>query len=287
MVLEQIQRAAPPRLYAHCDGPRTGSTADAKNVEAVRQLIETRGPGTKTELRTLFRTENLGLRRGVYEALNWFFSQEECGIILEDDCVPDLSFFRFCSELLEKYRDDERIMHIAGSNLAEDACEKLTTSYQFSNFAFVWGWASWRRAWRRMIIDLDDLDDFERNRELERFLGDPMARRYLLDKFEATRLGKNNSWAYAWFYSIVKNEGLCVVPKVNLIQNRGIGSENATNTRNRNKRASLQAQVMEFPLVHPPDFQVHAQLEETFFYSTQKSRWRLKLWTFLRAAGLR
>ncbi len=287
MVLEQIRLAAPIRLYAHCDGPRPGSKADLKNVEAVHQLIERKGPGACTELRTLFRTENLGLRRGVYEALNWFFSQEEYGIILEDDCVPDLSFFTYCTELLDQYRDEKQVMHIAGSNLAETECRHISTSYLFSNLAFVWGWASWRRAWQQMQIDLDGLEVFERNNELERFLGDPVARHYLQDKFEETRAEKNNSWAYAWLYSIIQNEGLCIVPKVNLIQNRGIGGENATNTRKRNKRASLQAQAMEFPMVHPDRIQAHKHLELVFFYKTQKSRWRLKIWGLLRALGLR
>lgn len=287
MVLEQIQRAAPIRLYAHCDGPRPGFKSDLKNVKAVHQLIEQQGAQACIELRTLFREENLGLRRGVYEALNWFFSQEECGIILEDDCVPDLSFFTYCTELLNRYRSEKQVMHIAGSNLAEQDCQQITTSYLFSNLAFVWGWASWRRAWQKMRIDLDGLEEFERNYELERFLGDPIARKYLLDKFEKTRAEKNNSWAYAWLYSIVRNDGLCVVPKVNLIQNQGIGVGSATNTKKRNKRASLQAQAMEFPLVHPDHLQVQQHLEKKFFYKTQKSRWRLKIWAVLRAIGLR
>jgi hypothetical protein len=245
------------------------------------------GPSSTTELRTLFRTENQGLRKGVYGALNWFFSQEEFGIILEDDCVPDPSFFRFCSDLLLKYQDEPQIMHIAGSNLSEDACMDIPSSYVFSKFSFVWGWASWRRAWREMKIDLEGLDLFERNKEIERFLSDPLARKYLLDKFEQTHAEKNNSWAYAWFYSILKNDGVCIVPKVNLIQNHGVGSKDATNTKKRNNRASLQAQAMQFPLVHPDSLQVNKFLEDVFFYRTQKSPWRLKLWSFLQVLGLR
>lgn len=287
MVLEQIQRAAPIRLYAHCDGPRSGFKSDLKNVKAVQQLIEDRGADACTELRTLFRKENLGLRRSVFEALNWFFSQEECGIILEDDCVPDLSFFNYCTELLDRYSNENRVMHIAGSNLAEQECQFISTSYLFSNLAFVWGWASWRRAWQNMQIDLDGLEEFEQNNELERFLGDPMAQKYLLDKFKKTRAEQNNSWAYAWLYSIMRNDGLCIVPTVNLVQNQGIGVGSATNTKKQNRQARLQAQAMEFPLVHPDRIRVHQYLEKVFFYKTQKSRWRLKIWTALRALGLR
>lgn len=286
-VLERIKSVAPPRLYAHCDGPRPRSANDLKNTEAVRQLIAELGPGPNTELKTLFRTENQGLRKGVYGAINWFFESEEYGIILEDDCVPDPTFFKFCSELLFKYKDDVKIMHIGGTNLSETACRDLSTSYIFSRFPFVWGWASWRRAWQQMEINLDSIDEFERNVGIGRYLPNRLPGMYMMDKFKQTRAGNNNSWAYAWFYSILKNDGFCILPKINLIQNQGIGLPNATNTTKENKNASREARSMPFPLVHPQTIQIHDQLEETIFYGTQKGRWRLILWSILHFIGLR
>lgn len=286
-VLEQIRQAAPPRLYAHCDGPRPGVAADVEKTTRVQEAIEAFGQDTGIEVLTLFRTENKGLRKGVYEALNWFFEQEEYGIILEDDCVPDPSMFPFCEELLIKYKDDPEIMHIGCSNLAEIYTKELAASYVFSKFSFVWGWASWRRAWAAMDFNLEGLAEFERSGAIKRFVDNPMAQTYMLDKFQATKQGRLNSWAYAWFYSILKTNGLCIVSAVNLIQNVGIGEEGATNTRGRNESARRRAQAVQFPLVHPGNRLPAPGLETRFFYTSQKRRLRLILWYILHLIGLR
>lgn len=284
-VLEQIRRASPVRVYAHCDGPRRHVPDDLYKTAQVQRLIEEQlGP---LEVKTLFRTANTGLRRGVYEALNWFFEQEEFGIILEDDCVPDPSLFPFCEELLLRYRNDQQIMHIGCSNLADAYAGYPDAGYVFSRFSFVWGWASWRRAWQAMSIDLEGLESFERSGGLKRFLPDPMARAYMYTKFQATKSGKNNSWAYAWFYSILKNNGLCIVPKTNLVQNVGVGEADATNTTTLIKNSLKKAQPMHFPILHPMNKSVDPKLEQLFFYTSQKSRFRLYLWYFLHVIGLR
>lgn len=284
-VLEQIRLAEPAKVYAHCDGPRSRVAEDLQKTEEVRRLIQEQlgSLGVKT----LFRETNMGLRQGVCDALNWFFDQEEYGIILEDDCVPDPSLFQFCEELLIRYRDDPQIMHIGCSNLAAGYLKGTTDDYVFSRFSFVWGWASWRRAWQAMSINLDRLDEFERNGGLKRFLPDIMAQTYMHTKFQATKKGENNSWAYAWFYSILKNNGLCIVPRTNLVQNVGVGESDATNTTTFNKNARKGAQPMHFPISHPKEKSVDPKLEKLFFYTSQKSRFRLRLWYLLHVLGLR
>ncbi|MCE7921949.1 MAG: nucleotide-diphospho-sugar transferase [Haliscomenobacteraceae bacterium CHB4] len=259
---------------------------EAEKVAEVRELV-LKGVDWDCEMKTLFREENQGLRQGVYSALNWFFDAEPYGIVLEDDCVPDLTFFRFCEEILERYKDDEQMMHIGCSNLAEDHTAGLEASYVFSRFSFVWGWAGWRRAWRKMSLDLEGLDEFEQSGAIRDFLDDPKAQAYMLDKFRVTQRRENNSWAYAWFYSILKNEGLCIVPKVNLVQNVGVGAEGATNTTVLNKKARLRAQPISFPLVHPKSRQPDPALERQFFYLSQKNRFRLWLWYMLHLLGWR
>lgn len=283
-VLEQIRQASPVRVYAHCDGPREHVPDERNKTVEVQRLIEAYlGP---LGVKTLFRTTNMGLRRGVYEALNWFFEQEEYGIILEDDCIPDPSLFQFCEELLVRYRDDHQIMHIGCSNLTDDHT-RSDSDYVFSKFSFVWGWASWRRAWQAMSIDLDGLDLFERSGGLKRSLPGAMAQTYMYTKFQATQSGKNNSWAYAWFYSILKNNGLCIVPKKNLVQNVGVGEADATNTTTLIKNSRKTAQSMHFPILHPKERAVDPKQEIMFFYTSQKSRFRLYLWYFLHVIGLR
>jgi hypothetical protein len=134
---------------------------------------------------------------------------------------------------------------------------------------------------------LEGLDEFERSGAIRNFLSDPKSQAYMLDKFRATQAGKNNSWAYAWFYSILKNNGLCIVPKVNLVQNVGVGAEGATNTTARNEKARLRAQPIAFPLVHPKNRQPDPALEQRFFYLSQKSKFRLWLWYLLKILRLR
>ncbi len=284
--LERIREAQPSVLYVHCDGPRAHKAGENILVSQVRMLIQTE-IDWNCKVVTLYRENNLGLREGVFDAINWFFKQEPEGIILEDDCVPDLTFFRFCEELLERYRNDEQVMHIGGSNLAEKYTSTKTESYVFSRFSFVWGWATWRRAWEKMTLNLEGLDDFEKRSAFKQFMSNSFARSYMLDKFRHTQQRKNNSWAYAWFYSILKNKGLCIVPIKNLIQNVGVGEPSATNTTTSNKDAMLRASRLDWPLLHPVDRTPDPALEQHFFYTSQKKRHRLLIWWALKQMKLR
>ena len=284
--LERIREARPLVLYVHCDGPRTHKTGEHDLVAQVRAIIQTE-IDWNCKVVTLFREKNLGLREGVFDAINWFFEQEPEGIIVEDDCVPDLSFFQFCAELLERYREDEQVMHIGGSNLAEKFTSDRRESYVFSRFSFVWGWAGWRRAWKKMTLDLDGLGDFEQGQLYKQFVPNPLARNYMLDKFRDTRQRKNNSWAYAWFYTILKNNGLCIVPCKNLVQNVGVGERSATNTTAPNKSAMLRASKLDWPLLHPVRRDPDPGLEQQFFYTSQKKRHRLLIWWALKKMNLR
>ncbi|MDX1912693.1 MAG: hypothetical protein SFV22_14475 [Saprospiraceae bacterium] len=284
-VLDRLRSIRPVQVFVHCDGPRTDRPGEREKVEAVRREVEKIDwPCT---VQTLYRDENSGLRNGVSQALDWFFSTVEQGIVLEDDCLPDPSFFPFCAELLEKYAAEPRVLHIGGSNVAESRTKAMPDSYFFSSFAFVWGWASWRRAWQHMSLQLEGLDEFEQSVGVGNISSDRMAQVYLLDKFQATRAGKNNSWAYAWFYSIVRSGGLCVVPGKNLVQNTGIGDASATHTTGANPTAGLRAVGMAFPLKHPARIERQPELDREIFYFAQKSRVRLILWFLLKKIGLR
>src|SRR5262249_47548369 len=143
-VMEAIRAAGPERLYVAADGPRDSKTGEAEHCAEVRQLAM--NVDWPCDVRTLFRDRNLGCRRAVSSAITWFFEQEPEGIILEDDCLPSFDFFPYCAELLERYRDDERVMAICGSAYA-DVSSDYPHSYYFSYYADMWGWATWRRAW--------------------------------------------------------------------------------------------------------------------------------------------
>lgn len=285
MVLERLRAVQPAQLFVHCDGPRQGVEGEAEKVEAVRAAVQS--IDWPCEVKTLFRDQNLGLRAGVSNALNWFFEAVPAGIVLEDDCLPDPSFFPFCAEMLERYAETDKVMHIGGSNVAEPVTRALAESYFFSQFTFVWGWASWRRAWAKMSLQLEGFEDFVRQHEIQSLTDAPMAQAYMLEKFRATQAGENNSWAYAWAYSVLKNNGLSIVPRVNLVQNTGIGALEATHTKRSDPQAKIKASSLEFPLVHPTQITRLPGLDREIFYATQKSRVRLTLWFLLQKFGLR
>ena len=283
-VLDRIREARPPRLYLHCDGPRADRPEDTARVEAVRAVLRS-GVDWPCTVQTLYRERNMGLREGVFDAIGWFFRQEPSGIVLEDDCVPDPTLFRYCEELLLRYADDPQVMHIGCSNLLEEPPGLRTESYTFSRFSLVWGWAGWRRAWEKMSLELAGLAEFERSGAIESLVPDRKAQRYMLRKFHATQRRENNSWAYAWFYSILKNDGLCIIPRQNLVQNVGVGEADATHTTGSNAQAERSARALPFPLQHPVNHSPDPALELTTFYATQKSRFRLWLWSILHLIG--
>ena len=284
-VISRLRAVKPGKVFIHCDGPRENVAGEAEKVAAVQaEAAKIDWPCT---VEKLFRVQNTGLREGVSGALNWFFEAVEQGIILEDDCLPDPSFFPFCEAMLERYAHEEKVMHIGGSNVAERLTQTLPTSYFFSQFSFVWGWASWRRAWAKMSLDLVGYEDFVRRGKIKSLSSETMAQAYILDKFRATKARENNSWAYAWAYSVLQNDGLSVVPRINLVQNTGIGEAEATHTRHRDHQANIQSSSIAFPLVHPAGLERPEGLDSEIFYASQKSRLRLTLWFLMQKFGLR
>ena len=148
--MEEVRKAQPPRLYVAADGPRTDRPDERALAEATRSLVVD-NIDWDCEVKTLFREKNLGLKNAVSSAIDWFFEHEEQGIILEDDCLADPSFFGFCEELLDRYRDDDRVMHIGGNCFLPEL--EMEDSYFFSRFPHIWGWATWRDAWEHWSSD--------------------------------------------------------------------------------------------------------------------------------------
>lgn len=159
-VFAEIRRAKPARLYIAADGPRKERTTDIALCEQTRDIInEIDWP---CQSYTLYRKENLGCKLAVSSAINWFFEREESGIILEDDCLPHPTFFKFCEIMLERYKDDTRVMHIGGSNFQEGMI-RGDGDYYYSKWTPVWGWASWRRAWKNYDVNMVKWIEFKKN----------------------------------------------------------------------------------------------------------------------------
>lgn len=249
-VFEQIRAARPARLYIAADGPREGNAADVELCRQARAVAEqVDWPCT---CQTLFRERNLGCKEAVASAITWFFEQETEGIILEDDCLPNSSFFRFCDTLLEKYRHDERVRIITGTNL-QMGRQWGKASYYFSQYSNIWGWASWRRVWERYDPELRPYTQEEAAEHIRKVFDDPFLIKEWEKIFADLKAGKIDTWDYQLNLITFFENGLCATPNVNLISNIGF-REDGTHTHNpANHHAALPAGELT-ALTHPVYF---------------------------------
>ena len=251
-VFREVARARPRRLLLVADGPRRDRPEDAERCAATRAVVER--VDWDCEVLRNYSDVNLGCGVRPATGLRWVFEQVEEAIILEDDCLPHPTFFRYCDELLAKYRDDERVMHVSGDNwhFGGDAGPY---SYFFSRYCYSCGWASWRRAFRHYDPDMKLWAGLRDTPWLLDLLGDPEAVEFWKAKFDLARtLGpeKVDGWDWPWLFACWAHGGLSILPRVNLISNIGFGAD-ATHTRSTDDmRANVPTAPMEFPLRHPP-----------------------------------
>ncbi|MBF0545913.1 MAG: nucleotide-diphospho-sugar transferase [Candidatus Riflebacteria bacterium] len=268
VVFEEIKKARPEKLYVACDGPRKERIGESEKVCTVREYI-IKNIDWPCSVQTLFRNENLGCKTAVSGAISWFFENEEKGIILEDDTVPNQSFFNFCAELLEKYEDDHQIWHIGGINFHNGKIWG-DGSYYLSAFAHIWGWASWRRAWSKYRAEVSKEDIVSALDFLGLLRMPQRTIEYFAEKFEMTRQGKINTWDYQWNIAMWKHQKFAILPNVNLVTNIGYGMAEATHTSQTNEIAFLANH--EIPkLVHPVKLKhqklADRQISKKYFYS--------------------
>jgi hypothetical protein len=251
LVFNAISKVRPAKLLLIADGPRQDREGEA---EACRQVLDiVARVDWPCEVFKNFSQRNLGCGERMISGLNWVFSLVEEAIVLEDDCLPDLSFFTFCQELLERYRGDHRIAYISGDNLAGKH-KKLANSYYYSQIAMIWGWATWRPEWLRYDRHLSDWPEIKKQRILEEIFDEPRTVRYWTRVFEAMHAGSGpDTWDFQWLYTALINNSLAIVPAVNLVTNLGFG-DGATHTLQEDRSGMIPASSMEFPLRHPPSF---------------------------------
>src|SRR6478609_2139677 len=184
LVFEAIRKAKPTRLYIAADGPREHVASDHKKCEEARQIVTQ--VDWDCQVHILFNQKNLNCGVGPSSAFTWFFEHEEEGIILEDDCLPSQSFFWFCQELLERYRDDTRVMHIGGNNFLNGWRNDSDYSYYFSRSGYVWGWATWRRAWNQFDFKIKHYSKARQHGFFRYYFLNPLEKMYRLRKFNKT-----------------------------------------------------------------------------------------------------
>lgn len=217
-VFAEVARAKPDKLLVIADGPRLDQPGEAEKCAATRAIIER--VDWDCEVLTNYVDTNMGCKRRVASGLDWVFGQVDEAIILEDDCVPHHSFFGFCEELLERYQNDTRVMMIAGTNY-QIKSRQVPYSYFFSRFFPIWGWATWRRAWKTYDIDISAWRKSIRLEELREVAPTRLAARYYANAFDLVSQDRINTWDYQWSFGCLFNNGLAVVPAVNLVENIG------------------------------------------------------------------
>jgi hypothetical protein len=245
-VFEAIRQVRPRQLLIVADGPRAGSD-DVEKCAEVRTIVQ--NVDWPCEVLTNFSEVNLGCKHRVSTGLDWVFLVAEEAIILEDDCLPDPTFFRFCEELLCKYRDDDRIRHIGGANF-QMSQRAHSHSYYFSGYPHVWGWASWRRAWQYYDVTLSAWVAAVEKADFLRSIQNRSERAFWREVWNAVSAGRIDTWDYQWAFACMQAGSLSIVPARNLVTNIGFGS-NSTNTRHASAVAELPSVPMAFPLSHP------------------------------------
>ena len=248
-VFEVIREAKPEKLYIIADGPRSSKPDESKKCAEARAVIDS--VDWKCEVHKDYSDINLGCANRVSSGLDWVFSCEEEAIILEDDCLPDPTFFGFCEENLEKYRDDCRIMSITGQNV-QFGQKRGGYSYYFSYFSYIWGWATWKRAWNYYDFNLSLWPQVKRDKVLNLIFDSEDAAKTWEELLENTLLSNIEAWDYRWILSCLLQNGLHIVPNQNLVSNIGFGLDSTNTHSSRSPLANISSSSIEFPLIHPP-----------------------------------
>lgn len=262
-VFRAIKEAKPPKLYIASDGARKTKEKEVEKVEEIRKYLLD-NIDWDCEVKTLFRDANFGCKMAVSGAIDWFFNNEEYGIVLEDDCLPSQSFFWYCEELLDRYKDDMRVWHIAGNNFHFGWQRDKDYSYYFSYYGSIWGWASWASRWKNYDVDMKHYEEIKSKNYLWDVFGNKQEAQFRIDNFNEIRNGLN-TWDFQWAYTRFINSGLSIVPSINMIRNLGFG-EDATHTHSKNdKRADMIMYDIKLPLLHPP-FVIRDKISDNKFF---------------------
>ena len=251
-VFREIARAKPSKLLVIADGPRANRPGEEARCLAARAVIKE--VDWDCDVLQNYSDVNLGCKNRVASGIDWVFEQVPEAIILEDDCLPHPTFFRFCQELLEHYRDDERIAMISGDNF-QFGRQRGDGSYYFSKYMHIWGWASWRRAWQYYDRSASNWPTLRLSGIVERMASNSYERQHWNQVFQSVHDGLIDTWDYQWTLAAWAKGMISVMPNVNLISNIGFGVE-ATHTRERGMNSNLPVSAMKFPLRHPSTVEV-------------------------------
>lgn len=277
ITFQSICDIKPKKLFIAADGPRTGNQYDELNCNLARQNVLSM-INWDCEVQTLFREKNIGCGKAPSEAITWLFMHVEKGIIIEDDCLPEQSFFYYCQELLDRYFENEKVMNISGTNLQPFATEN--NSYYFSKYTHTWGWATWKRAWAKYNYDILEEDKSLLKTWVKDISFSDSEIAYWENIFNYSKVNENSIWDYQWLFTLWKFKGVSITPKVNLVSNIGFGNNGTHTLDPMNPYSSLPTFRIEIPLSYPSDKiiisdHIDSQISNHFFGIRKISKYSL------------
>lgn len=288
-VFQKIRGAKPKRLFIAADGPRVGRDEDNVLCRQAREIIK--DVDWECEVKTLFRDKNVGCKHGVHSAITWFFEQVESGMILEDDCLPDDSFFAFCETLLQRFADDYRVGMISGNNclsLEESAIlNPESDSYYFIRPTYTWGWATWRRAWKTCTLEMKEWPAIRKERYIYRFFKNKYVANFYSDYFEMAWDDRANTWDIQWLFASIINNFLCIIPSRNLVTNIGIYGTHSAGDDSQHNMPTFFMDTNN--LKHPSEVIPNLTIENAIFATLKVDvwSWRMQATNILDRIGLK
>lgn len=277
-VFDRIADVRPPALFVVADGPVAGDPDDHEQCAAVREIVSE--VDWTCDVHTRFRDTHRGLPAAVYEGLDWVFGQVPEAIVLPDDAVPNRTFFRFCETMLDRYRDDDRVMSVNGTNRL-GTWRDDRQDYHFVTYQGDWGWATWRRAWERYDPDISAWADPETRERIRDVLCDDERYEYHRTRFQSCYEGRTPGWSKRWEFAHYRHNGLAAVPSRNLVSNVGFDERGLYTTDPDHPLAALPRYSLEFPIeerdVVAPDRTYERECYERFKRPTRLQRLRTRL----------
>ncbi len=271
-IFNVIKQQKPKYLYIASDGARPQKEGEVEKVRKSRDIINQ--IDWDCEVKTFFREENVGPGKGVSSAVVWFFEHVEQGIILEEDCLPHIDFFPYCEELLNKYMESNTVMLIGGNNFQQEI-KYGESSYYFSAYPFIWGWAGWRRTLNGYDYNLDNISFPEFKKIIEKYFSSWTERQVWIDRYILLKEHIVDTWDYQLIFNIWKNNGLAIVPKVNLVSNIGF-SKDAVHCKDVNHKCANVKTSGIMPLRHPDMVEQNLEADSSYYkYHFHKSTIRI------------
>lgn len=259
-VFEQIRKARPLKLFVVADGGK--DEEEWKKCHAARAIVEE--IDWPCDIIKNYSDKNLGCKVRISSGIDWVFQNTERAVLIEDDTLPDESFFRFAEELLERFKDNSKIMHISGINFQQKNTNfKSEYSYYFSRLPHIWGWATWKRAWKNYDIKMDRWPEFKKSKKLYEIFKNPIHADYWEYRFDEVYERRfdpaKDTWDAQWAFACLASNGLAVNPCYNLVTNIGAGADATTiNAKKKEKRlTNLPLDKINFPLVYPQEITVN------------------------------